>query len=130
MKLRCTCGHVIVDQTDDLPYKAVVTPHKVEFAIAQRAAHDIALLIDACMQGQRDAFVAERFGPDYPPDLTNESIVLDLMHAPALGQVLNMYQCPECGRLLLDDRNRPSHVLSFAPEHDVRDALNIMAPTP
>jgi hypothetical protein len=25
-KLRCTCGHVIRDQTDNLPYKAYFVP--------------------------------------------------------------------------------------------------------
>lgn len=93
IKLPCQCGNVIVDQTDDLPFKAAVTPDKIEFVIAQTAGQDIAALIEACTDGRRDAFIAERFGPDYPQDLPNKSVVLDLMHAPASGQVLNIYQC-------------------------------------
>lgn len=114
-----------MDQTDDLPFKATVTPDKVDFALAQTAAQDIALLIEACVNGRREAFIAENFGPDYPKDLDNESIVLDLMPSLASKHVLSMYQCPACGRLLLRNRKQPSQVLFFAPEHDIHDALDV-----
>lgn len=130
MKIRCACGNVIVDQTDDLPFKARVTPDKVEFALAEIAAQNIALLIEACVNGRREAFIAEHFGPDYPKDLDNESIVLDLMPSLASKHVLSMYQCPACGRLLLNDRQQPSQMLFFAPEHDIRDALDVAESSP
>lgn len=119
-----------MDQSDDLPFKATVTPDKVDFALAQTAAHTIASLIEACVNGRREAFIAEHFGPDYPKDLDNESIVLDLIPSLASRHVLSMYQCPECGRLLLDDRKQPSQVLFFAPEHDIRDALDVTGSLP
>ncbi len=123
MKFGCRCGNVIVDGSDLLPYKASVTPDKIYISTMEAQARDISRLIEACLQGQRAAFLKERFTPDYPKDLDNESVIFDLMLSAQ--QTLDLYQCDVCGRLHLDDRRNPRAILSFVPEHEIRDVLDV-----
>jgi hypothetical protein len=123
MKFGCRCGNVIVDGSDLLPYKASVTPDKIDVSTIEAQALDISRLIEACLQGQRSAFLEEHFGPGYPKDLDNETVIFDLILSAR--QTLDLYQCDVCGRLHLDDRRNPNAILSFAPEHEMRDVLDV-----
>lgn len=92
MKITCQCGALLVDQTDALPHKGHLIPDQewlplleaVDSAIDQVAAGRLAAEA-ACMQIRR-----------------------------LLGAVSRLaYQCRQCGRLLVDDREHQLH--TFAP---------------
>jgi predicted RNA-binding Zn-ribbon protein involved in translation (DUF1610 family) len=93
MKFLCECGHTIVDQTDDLSYKAYARPDQTSeafFAAVER-------LVDATAPSdpsQRDALT----GPILFPKGTR-----------------HMYQCPDCGRVFIGDGEK---LHCFKPEFD------------
>lgn len=112
-----------MDQTDDLPYKGWVTRDKHEDR-TRTAARSIAAFFHACAEGGRSGWLSERFGKAYPQDLSDETVVTDLLGLETDHVRLLLYQCPECGRLWLQGR-RQSDWLSFFPEDDVSDALDV-----
>jgi hypothetical protein len=85
MRIRCACGGSIRDHTDYLPYLGRLIPDQdwfdtfavVDEAIRQAAAGELS--VDDAQWQARTAF---------------------------LGPVRMVYECLECGRLLVDDRER------------------------
>ena len=96
-KLRCDCGHVIVDQTDDLPYKAEVIPDQNHNEIFEK-----------CVSNRRSG-------------LSTDDI--DGLIGVWNGNTKTMYQCEACSRLLLQVGSENKYA-SFLPEGD--DCKNIL----
>jgi len=89
-KLLCDCGHVIVDQTDDLPYKAEFIPAQLEEEIF--TALEPAIIDENSMES-----IAGRVSWVYA------------------SRSRSMYQCENCGRILLQ-RGKKNSFASFVPE--------------
>ena len=93
MKIQCPCGYLIPDSTDNLPNKA----------------HFIADQDWDAFWEEVDAAV-EKSGPSARQ---KEAAVMRLR---SLRMFRPAWQCPDCGRILVDD---PSHTArSFAPDPD------------
>lgn len=122
MRFRCECGHVIYDQTDNLPYKAFLLPdgswdrfnapiHKAMLEYAR-----------AISSGTRDEWIARYFGPSYPRDLDDESVLADFLERH-IGRLRTIYQCDKCGALFFA-KGRDEPFVMFRPaEDDWRDIL-------
>ncbi len=92
MKITCHCGALIIDQTDDLPHKAHLIPDQEWFAVFD-ALDEVISEVGA---GQSSVEAAQtRF----------RSV---LSSASRL-----VYQCRECGRLFVPDRQ--NKLFPFAP---------------
>ena len=94
MKFRCKCDHIIVDQTDDIPYKAYIYPDQSMNALFNT--------IDEIFENKKpdDHFEYDR--------LTNP-----ILHPKGLR---NIYQCPECGMIWIS--NSSGRLYGFIPESD------------
>lgn len=138
-KMDCVCGHVIRDQTDDLPYKAwILVDEDTQRPIALLATAIVGLL-EARRQGpdaERDYLI--RFHVTYGNDeeegaarwvdrYTDRS---DLV--PVLYEVIfafwkrydrKIYECEHCGRIYLPDPTRRNHYLPYLPEEGQRGVL-------
>ncbi|MDW3649516.1 MAG: hypothetical protein R8P61_20770 [Bacteroidia bacterium] len=99
MKIRCECGHIIVDQSDNLPYKAHLIPDTQMEGIFEGAAK-LSDFIEAIGKGKRSDWIEENFGEEYPKELTNTAIISDLIMSKL--KTRNMYQCESCGRVLIE----------------------------
>lgn len=122
MRCLCSYGHLVVDQTDDLPYKARVSRDKLEWQGQEAFAQAAAAYLDACLKGQRDLWLQQRYGEVI--SLTDEQVFLDLL-SHVDEHHLSLYQCPKCGHLWLQNRHNLASFLEFVPEHDKTDALNV-----
>ncbi|MBK7382556.1 MAG: hypothetical protein IPI81_04365 [Flavobacteriales bacterium] len=89
-KLRCNCGHVIVDQTDDLPYKAEIVPDQNYGAIFDAVTDSVCK--EDTSSGQADAFTGVW-----------------------IANTKRMYQCEVCGRILIQTGSGDRY-MSFLPE--------------
>jgi hypothetical protein len=94
MKIACTCGATIRDQTDNLPDKAHLIPDQEWFAVFDA----IDVVIDDAMAGRSDA------------DTAYNAIRRILVNA-----VRPVYQCRVCGRLFVDDRQHQLHAFAMKP---------------
>ncbi len=100
MKIECECGHLIVDQTDKLPFKAHLVPDQEWFRFLD--AMDV--LIDDVSAGklrpQEASMAVRRAWPSR-----------------------TAWQCSNCGRLYIDDRQHELNVYLPAAAKDSKEIL-------
>ncbi len=92
MKFQCSCGHVIRDQTDFIPYKGYLVPDQ-RFEEVWNCVESALDAAPPAGHMERDRF----FGT-----LGDERIFI------------GAYQCTDCGRLYISDGENGFHI--FAPE--------------
>lgn len=85
MKIRCHCGNSIIDQTDNLPCKGRLIPDQEWFRIFD--AIDVGV-IDRMADGGLDR---------------EEACMMVRRIISGLSRP--MWQCRQCGRIYIDDRN-------------------------
>jgi hypothetical protein len=74
-KLLCHCGHVIVDQTDALPFKGALVRDQDAEALWVRTAYVLASFVAAVRDGRRSAWLAEEMSPEYPQDIDDAGVI-------------------------------------------------------
>ena len=124
MKFRCECGHVIRDQTDDLPYKCDLLPDAGYWDnIHQPIVKFAADLAAAIADDDRDGWITRTFGSDYPRNLDNASMLSDLL-AATMTRAVTAHQCTECGCLYIS-RSANDGFHCFRPvDDDWRGAIS------
>lgn len=115
-RLRCTCGHTIVDQADNIPYKAKFIRDKDRESFWDYS-NDIAAFIDAIQAGQRDNWIREYFSPAYPTHISNSDVIFDIVSRHERRFESDIYQCEKCGRIKIQVVQTNSFA-SFKPEDD------------
>jgi hypothetical protein len=118
---RCHCGHIIRDNTDNLPYKARFFADGDQWAFDKLVDFYVGL-IQAREEGRQGEFLTRHFGEGYPQNLTLEEIVGDGMSVLFAAERL-MYECENCGRLYLEPVPRARQLVRYLPESEVRGVL-------
>jgi hypothetical protein len=96
MKIGCLCGGVIIDQTDDLPQKGHLIPDQEWFATYDAIDDDVINpLAEGSLEKERAYMVAR----------------LIIGRSARL-----MWQCVDCGRLYIDDRQ--GKLQCYVPEDE------------
>ena len=93
----------MVEQTDNLPYKAHVLKHQDIDSFFDRVTTDLAHHISEALAGRRD-------GADH------KSMVLRLIAQHYFQYWVDMYECEACGRLWLDPGTGSQAFASYVPE--------------
>lgn len=119
----CLCGHVIRDQTDNLPYKAAYYADQDGDAVWQRIIENA---ISAVKMGW-PALLAKAQA-EYP-SLTHaddevEWFISGLVIGPELETRRLMYECEQCGRLWLHPKPNTNEYVSYLPETNARGVLS------
>lgn len=113
-KLVCRCGHIIVDQTDDLPYKAALLREQHEevfFSDASLLANE---LLTAASAGSVDELLERHYGRGgWRPRPTE--FFGDKFTSLYLASISTVYECECCGRLWVQKKGVNSFVC-FTPE--------------
>lgn len=104
MKFKCKCNHIIVDQTDCLPYKGYVIPDKEWFNF-----------LDAIDDG------IEKSGPS--AEEKEEALMKVRRMAIRISKLA--YQCNNCGRLYVSDGSGELHEYKSASEAVSKVILDI-----
>jgi len=113
-KLGCVCGHVIVDQTDNIIYKAHFVRDQDKEAIDNQT-EDIEAFIEAVRKGEREKWLSNYFGTDIYKTLPNASVVNDIICRYSAKFESEMFVCEKCGRIKIQKGNENKFV-SFLPE--------------
>jgi len=98
MKIRCTCGSVILDGTDDLPQKGHVVPDQEWFSTFDA--------LDEMIDATAEARMSKEVAYHRAREILSRSARL-------------MWQCRMCGRLYIDDRDR--QLRCFTPDGEPID---------
>ncbi|MFL1501934.1 hypothetical protein ACI77J_28915 [Pseudomonas sp. O64] len=112
-KLRCKCGHVIVDQTDSLPYKASLLRDEAENAFWDEVHQALKPLMEAAESGDQ-VKIADAFSELSPWVNATEELESRIysIHAHRMSAV---YECSMCGRLWVQ-KDGSSQFASYVPE--------------
>ena len=114
MKMLCQCGATIVDQTDDLPYKASLERDQDSEPMWTAVVSEIAALVE-----QKDDLAAWASEHHHCDDISERS-VHDLIYQVIFGHTLrirtDVYECESCGRLFVFGGRRPNIATCFTPE--------------
>lgn len=117
-KLGCKCGHIIVDQTDNIPYKAGYVSDKSIESLYDEVYPNIELFIQSVRNKTREEWVQEFFNPDYAAlNLTDAQILSDIFDRSYFAKYRTMYQCENCGRIHIQQKGT-NYFFSFLPESD------------
>jgi hypothetical protein len=112
-KFGCTCGHVILDQADNLPYKGQVLKdqdHEAFFA-------GIADALTEYLAGVRSGDLAEwhRKWP-FLREKTDNHVAWALLGWFWRNFKVDVYECEQCGRLWVQEGTESQRFIPFLPE--------------
>lgn len=119
-KLTCRCGHVIRDQTDQLPFKASIIRDQDEDRLLGRVGAAATELVTAAKEGRIDQLIEERFGTNWRPSFRDA--VEEIVTQPFIDEMSIAYECEACGRIWLN-RKGTHHFHSFSSDNDRYEGL-------
>jgi hypothetical protein len=120
-KIRCTCGHSIVDQTDNLPYKAYFfrdSDHDSYYDYTD----EIGSFIESIKNNKREEWITNYFPGPYPTDEPDAFVIADIITFKQRKFISEMYQCENCGRVLIQKGSENIFPV-FKPEDEHYEAL-------
>ena len=115
-KIGCKCGSTIVDQADNLSYKGDIIPDSGQEEIFDKLADLIDTYVEAVQEGKKEEWMkVNGLTPPYPQDLSASSMINDLFYNFYLDKTKEIFQCENCGRILIQN-GKSQHYVSFKPE--------------
>jgi ssDNA-binding Zn-finger/Zn-ribbon topoisomerase 1 len=115
-KLQCICGHIIVDQTDNLPYKAYFLPDEDEETCFVTTVNQIKEFIRARERGQAREMFEVLLGPN-----DDELNAIDVFVFSQVIPMRTSYECEKCGRLWIEFKE--GKYTSYFPENEAKGVL-------
>ncbi len=115
-KLGCVCGHVIRDNTMNIPYKAIFLRDQ-DWNSYTDYRGDIDSFLEALKNGNREKWISDYFSKSYPTDLSDSSIIDDIISKHKTEYEGELYQCENCGRIKIQVQDK-NLFASFIPEDD------------
>ena len=107
MKIRCSCGAMIVDQSEWLPDKAQVIPDESFFP-----------LLDAMTRAIRQS----------GPSAEEKEAAADHVRQLVIDITKCIYQCAECGRIYVDGPRGTRIAYEFVPANEATPRELLKAP--
>ena len=124
-KIKCVCGNIIVDQTDNLPYKAQFFADEDYEASYEKFIAFCVRLIQAKDEDKLSDFIKQEFGEKYPVEqLSLEDFISDSLTGMRATFGHTMYECEVCGRLWVQYNTHKDTFASYMPEGDLRGILS------
>jgi hypothetical protein len=106
MKIGCRCGHVIRDQTDELPYKAHVLKDQDYPGVLEGIISELEDYIDGFRKGLRDGTTK----------LRDTRVIMNAWIKYFQKHCVDIYECEACGRLLLGRDTKSNEFAFYVPE--------------
>jgi hypothetical protein len=125
-KLGCICGHTIRDQTDSIPYKASLLRDVDHNPFFDWIIEETQSFVEAAQRGATDTWLLEKgYGQRYVSlNLSHGHILHDHIHSKFVEYKRDLFQCTNCGRVLIET-SEPNKFAGFSPdEHSSKDLLS------
>lgn len=113
-KLGCTCGHVIRDQADQLPYKGHLFKDQDKEVVLEGIASDVSLYIKSLLGEEKEEWI-EQF--PWLQGKEHGAVLWGIITQYCLKYPVNLYECRICGRLWVQQGVKSQEFLSYVPEH-------------
>ena len=118
---RCTCGNVITDITDDLPYKAYFLPDQDIDDALDNTMKEVAQFIEARECGEQDRYLREHGQISHVSTL--KDVLRHLFSHPTFNFGRTLYECEECGRIWMQAGPDKNMLVPYLPESASRGIL-------
>ena len=123
-KLKCPCGHTIIDQANNLKYKGYIIPDTKFDSLSGVLVESIDSLSEAEKDNHRLEWIKENFNvPPYPLDLKNSSMIHDVYFSKMSAISKHIYECENCGRIAIQ-QGKTEQFQFFSP--DTKDTKGIL----
>jgi len=119
-KLGCVCGHVIRDNTMNIPYKAMFLRDQ-DWDSYTNYRVDIDSFLEAIKNGSREKWISDYFSKSYPTDLSNSTIIDDIISNHQTEYEGELYQCEKCGRIKIQVQDKNLFASFFPEDGNFRD---------
>jgi hypothetical protein len=119
-KLGCPCGHEISDTTDNLPYKGMVIADQDAEEFFDILAESVNTFAAAVAAGRREEWIQTRLGGTYPAGMRDSDVLHDAVIGFFLGRILDIYECEQCGRVLLQRSPADPRFFTYTPDANRR----------
>lgn len=113
-KLTCTCGHLIIDQADSLPYKGSILRDQDHGVVFDEPFAAIGRVAEALRSGDRAAIARELPRPQEREDV--EMALWARFHTAWSRHRLDVLECTACGRLWVQREPGINRYVSYLPE--------------
>ena len=122
-KLRCLCGHQIVDQADYLPYKAYLIADEDEENFFQFIVSVLEKFVLAREHGKLEEVFGGSFLEAYVKDSGLKDFLNDVLAGGYSESGRHLYECEQCGRIWIQARDKNEKFYPYMPEKDERGIL-------
>ena len=120
-KFLCKCGHVIYDQTDQIPYKGYYIPDIAIERLSDVLCKSVDTLVDAIKMGKKEEWIEQNYSTEaFAFQLSNSSLIHDLLTREILTCTSDIFQCEHCGRLLFQ-QGQENRFKTYIEEPDEAD---------
>jgi hypothetical protein len=122
---------VIVDQTDDLPYKGYFYPDEVHDLWLGKLIDLVETLVEERKSGKEWTVLGRPLSAVYPPGREVSGYINDNIIGRLADTMRHMYECEVCGRIWLQMNPDRSEYVAYWPETPaVRKVLSAQGARP
>lgn len=116
-KLVCKCGNVIIAQTGDQTNKGSIIIEQDEEEFFDIICENIGILLNRKPEGiDRDDWIIENLGEDYPVDSSMHEVIRDYITEIGSMYFKRIYECKQCGALWLQENENSTKFRCYHPE--------------
>jgi hypothetical protein len=102
MEFECVCGATLLDMEDSLTGKGFLLSEGEYHRLLQETLTEFRAFFAADTDRARDEWMSRHFGLQWRRQLSDAEHLEAFVHAQIMGRARLVYECPECGRLLID----------------------------
>ena len=115
-KMACHCGGIISNNSIPCPTESWILRDQDQDAYEVGACRDLVAFFAAVCHDRRDSWIAEYYSPQYPTDVSDDSIVYEILNRHKRELFLSMAECEQCGRLWVQCGPGINSYRSYSPD--------------
>ena len=122
-KLKCVCGYLISNVKYPSPTEGEIICQQNDYAVFESASKEVVSFLASMKSNQRNQWLSNNFGDDYPLEISDEKIVYDIITKHFWPATKSICECESCGRLHVQKNVGENFYFSFAPDHSGYHAI-------
>jgi hypothetical protein len=115
-KMTCICGNVISDVVCPSPTEGWLTGDEDRERLQAESAGAVKSFRAALVAEQKEEWIRHFFGPNYPADLADESVLSDVLSSIESRYQKSVAECQQCGRLWIQVSPGENLYRSYSPD--------------
>jgi len=114
--MKCKCGNIISNIVFPCSTEGSIISQQNEEVLEREFVTEVKAFLSAVSSGRRDKWLVAKFGKDYPKDLSDADIILDLYTTTSDRYKLSIAECEKCGRIWIQETIGKNRYCSFSPD--------------